>query len=69
MKKTVTFKVEYWDLEIDDDYFSFQYSVTWDYGFDQGEYSSDHCWQGDLDNFRKMLEEGHAAQLAVEQVL
>ena len=68
-KNTVTFKVEWWNLEIDDFNFSFNYSVTWEYGFSKGVYSSTHSWQGNLDEFRELLEEGYAAQLAVEDAL
>ena len=63
-------EVEITGINIDDHYYSFSYSIKLN-GNDKGkgEYESDHCWQDDKVGLRKMLEEGEAAKLALEQEL
>jgi hypothetical protein len=56
-------------LDISERYFEFKYSVAWDFGFEDGTYSSDHVWADDIEGFRKLLDNGYAAQLAIENAL
>jgi hypothetical protein len=68
-KQKVTYTVHIWDLDISERYFEFKYSVAWDFGFEDGTYSSDHVWADDIEGFRKLLDNGYAAQLAIENAL
>ena len=69
MMKT-TIEVEITNLEADEYYYSFEYSITVNGKHKgSGEYESDHAWQDDLKGLKKMLKDGEAAKLALEQEL
>lgn len=64
-----TYVVEVSNIEIDNYYFSFDYTITKNgILLRTNSYDSDHAWYNDLDNFRKLLEEGYADKLALEHV-
>jgi hypothetical protein len=65
---TTNIKVEVWDIEVDDYYFSFNYRITDSKGefIKEGLYESDHIWLNDKEGFMKVLEEGDAVVLALE---
>jgi hypothetical protein len=68
MKTTI--EVEITNLEADENYYSFKYSITVDGEHKgDGEYESDHAWQNDIEGLKKMLEDGEAVKLALEQEL
>lgn len=55
------------DIKVDDKYFSFNYRVSLDGKvIKQGEYSDSHDWRDDIEAFKKILNEGHALQLAID---
>ncbi len=63
-------EVEVTNIEVDENYFSFDYSIIIDGKHKcSGEYDSDHAWQDDIAGLKKMLEDGEAAKLALEQGL
>lgn len=64
------FEVEIFNLEIDDKYFSFDYTITINGDKNEsGSYDGDHYWGGDLENFREMLLNGEIYELALEDAL
>lgn len=66
MKTTI--EVEITNLEADENYYSFEYSITVNGKHKgSGEYDSDHSWGNDIKGLKKMLKEGEAAKLALEQ--
>jgi len=68
MKTTI--EVEITNLEADEHYYSFEYSVTINGKYKGGgEYDSDHDWQNDIKGLKEMLKDGEAAKLALEQEL
>lgn len=68
MKTTI--EVEITNIGTDQWYYTFDYSITINGKHKaSGEYQSDHAWQDDLKGLKKMLEEGEAAKLALEQEL
>ena len=68
MKTTI--EVEITNINTDQWYYTFDYSITINGNHKaSGEYQSDHAWQDDLKGLEKMLKEGEAAKLALEQEL
>lgn len=66
--KTVI-EVEIKKLRVDQRYYRFDYIITID-GKEKecGHYNSDHCWQNDLKRFKRLLKNGEAVRLALEQL-
>ena len=63
------FRVEVSNIEVDDRYFSFRYSVFINgEPFDKGTYNDSHSWINDKPSFRKTLREYWATQLVIQQI-
>jgi len=68
MKTTI--EVEITNLEADEYYYSFKYSITVNGKHKgSGEYESDHAWENNIKGLKKMLKDGEAAKLALEHEL
>jgi hypothetical protein len=63
-------EVEITNIEIDDFYFSFDYVIKINSKeYKQGQYESDHAWADDKKAFKKLLKDGDAVKLALEDAL
>lgn len=63
-------EVDITNLEADEHFYSFKYNITVNGKYKgSGEYESDHAWQDDIEGLKKMLKDGEAAKLALEQKL
>lgn len=82
MSKTHSkFEVEISNIVVGSFYYSFEYKITRidtastekESGFEskvfEGEYESDHSWQDNKEGFLDLLEGGHAADLALDEVI
>ena len=74
MKRSEAFKtnieVEISNIEVDDDYYNFNYKVTVNGKVTaEEEYQSDHAWGDDKESFMDMLVDGEAVTLALENGL
>lgn len=67
IEETLNVKIK--NIEVDQWYFSFDWIIIRGDKVSQGTYDSDHSWQNDIKNFRKMLINGHAVNLALESSL
>jgi|AntRauTorcE11897_2_1112592.scaffolds.fasta_scaffold05033_4 hypothetical protein len=68
-KITNQYLVEISDIEVNDNYFKFKYKIFINnYLSVDEEYDGDHSWSDDKEGFIKILESGHAAQLALETI-
>lgn len=71
MSKVITrnIRVEIKDINVDDMYFDFKYRVLIDDRIhsDWDEYQNDHSWGDDKPAFKRMLKQGHALDLVMEE--
>ena len=68
MKTTI--EVEITNLEADEHCYSFQYFIRVNGKHKGGgKYEGDHSWKNDIKGLKKMLKDGEAAKLALEQEL
>jgi len=61
-------KVTINNIQIDDDYYSFDYKIEANGKVYEDEYCSDHVWRDDKSGFRSILKKGGAAKLALESI-
>lgn len=69
-KKLITIEVEIGEIDVDDKYYSFDY-VLWVNSKKKVEsrYESDHSWGNNKKGLIRMLLNGEAAKLVIEQSL
>jgi len=67
---TVNIRVEIKDINVGDMYFDFKYRVLVENRIhtDWTDYENDHSWGNDKPAFRKMLKNGHALDLVMENI-